>query len=120
MTVHKSKGLEFPVVVLADLFWKEKGSLRRILFDDRGFIIVKESPGGRNEEETVPGRLLSREEQKSFEEEKRTLYVALSRARDMLLMSANGRGNATRPWSRMLGGTLLDIESANCCQRWKI
>ncbi len=111
MTVHKSKGLEFPVVVLADLFWKEKGSLRRILFDDKGFIIVKEGSGRRSDEETVPGRLTHREEQKSFEEEKRTLYVALSRARDMLLMSANGRGNATRPWSRMLGGTLLDIES---------
>ena len=111
MTVHKSKGLEFPVVVLADLFWKEKGSLRRILFDDKGFIIVKEGSGRKNDEETVPGRLTHREEQKSFEEEKRTLYVALSRARDMLLMSANGRGNATRPWSRMLGGTLLDIES---------
>jgi len=109
MTVHKSKGLEFPIVILADTFWKEKTSSKKLLFDDEGFVIFKDRP--ESDDGTVIYRLLQQEKEKEFEEEKRTLYVALSRARELMVVSANGRADATRPWSRMLSGTLFDIES---------
>lgn len=109
ITVHKSKGLEFPIVVLGDTYWKEKTSIKKLLFDERGFVIVKERPP--RKDDTVVSELFAREDAKRYEEEKRTLYVALSRAREMLLISANGKLAANRPWSKMLTGTLVDLET---------
>ncbi|CCU83939.1 UvrD/REP helicase [Mesotoga infera] len=108
LTVHKSKGLEFPIVIVGDTFWKKKNSDRRLFFHDGGFLISKSKP---DREEGLIGSLASLEEEKEFEEEKRTLYVALSRAREMIIISLNGRSDSSRPWSKMICSSLLQPES---------
>ncbi len=109
LTVHKSKGLEFPIVVIADMYWKKRNSSKRLFFDEKGFLITKSKPD--KDEEGRIGRLARQEEEKELEEEKRTLYVALSRAREMLILSLNGKGDSSRPWSILLSGSLLEPES---------
>lgn len=88
MTVHQSKGLEFPLVVLADC---ESGGQRfegDVIFDgDLGLCI---SPKGRPIKAVVPSndriktrfqRLQEKKRQEKTEEEARLLYVAFTRAK---------------------------------------
>lgn len=88
MTVHKSKGLEFPVVVLPDLARSLTASSSELRFDrDLGFgIEVADSKG--NLHGTILGERIGqlarlREEFESM----RLFYVAATRAKDYLLFS---------------------------------
>ena len=92
MTVHKSKGLEKPVVILVDLSRKETGgsgvpSVQHIFswqYNMHGLRIGKICD---------VNLAFLEEEQKKHErcEEVRILYVALTRAREQLLLVADGR-----------------------------
>ena len=113
MTTHASKGLEFPVIVLADLgrgqprehsllFHRdsEKGPACRVLDDETGEEI--QSYAYRHL------RVLA--ERKSAAEDKRLLYVAATRARDRLLLSGivteRHEGSWRKPsanWDAILG-----------------
>lgn len=95
MTVHKSKGLERPVVILADLSKKEasspaKDSTQHIFswqYNMHGLCAGKISDANLT---------FLKEEQKKHErcEEVRILYVALTRAKEKLLLVADGRKGA--------------------------
>jgi ATP-dependent exoDNAse (exonuclease V) beta subunit len=87
MTVHQSKGLEFPVVIVAEMTEYTKKDRPGLLFDSqsRKFAVYCEKVGDARLEEW---RKL--EERKQAEEEKRTLYVALTRAREVLVMNVDG------------------------------
>ncbi len=102
MTIHASKGREFPVVILADLgramprirnplFLQESelGAGCRVLNEDTGEI-----------EDTHHHRKIRQaEKKKALAEEKRLLYVAMTRARDHLLLSGmvqEKKGNGWR------------------------
>lgn len=114
LTVHKSKGLEFPVVIVADTFWKGKSDgSPYILTGEDGYIVSREQP--KKESDTIESQLHLEEKEKNLEEEKRTLYVAFSRAREMLVVSLNGKkATSDRPWSQMLQGTLITGENQLC------
>ena len=94
MTIHKSKGLEFPVVVLAnihgkfnerhlggDIFWSEAlGLAPRIVL-----------PESEERYPSIAHWVVKRQEQReSVGEELRLLYVALTRARDTLILTGKG------------------------------
>ena len=96
MSVHKSKGLEFPVVFLIN----SASSLSRrdspppILFtsdDDIGVAAKLGDPTGFGTFDT-PTRLAAAEkiDSRGIDEAIRILYVALTRARDMLYITASG------------------------------
>ena len=111
MTVHQSKGLEFPIVIVGDCFWQSK-SLQTpfVTFDNNSFAIVPRE----REEEPLPQEIENMkllESEKQYEEEKRTLYVALTRARDLLAISLNGSPTDGKPWSKMLKNTLYDPDN---------
>src|SRR5439155_869015 len=89
MTVHGAKGLEFPVVILADLTCNETPREPRRWADaDRG-LCVQQLAG------CTPPELhehAAEEMAREGEEATRVLYVAATRARDLLVVPALGDG----------------------------
>lgn len=93
MTVHRAKGLEWPLVVLADLDYKGRSQDAAVLIDrHRGVALCPESVGPENSDGSVEPALYTLLKAKvradEDEEARRTLYVALTRARDRLILSA--------------------------------
>jgi len=91
MTIHRSKGLEFPVVCVADLGRKQSnagGGLIRVGRDDHRLGIQIKRPGSGGRINALDYDEL-RAEQRELEaaEERRLFYVAMTRAKERLLMS---------------------------------
>ncbi len=90
MTVHKAKGLEFPVVVIADAAHAGYRGTERVLLDETLGVTIDL----RSEESRHPAaHLLAalRDSERSEAEDRRLLYVAATRAREKLLVSAHTR-----------------------------
>ena len=86
MTVHKAKGLEFPVVVLADMTAKEAREPSRWTDTEAGLCVMRLAG-------CLPPELQEHAEdelQLEREEAARVLYVAATRARDLLVVTAVG------------------------------
>ncbi len=90
MTVHASKGLEFPMVILADASWTRGGGAAPSLLNDADFGLscqvfdVEQNKTAASFAHRRNARLLA---QKEAAERKRLLYVAATRAQDYLLVS---------------------------------
>jgi ATP-dependent helicase/nuclease subunit A len=92
MSIHQSKGLEFPVVALPDLAktFNEQDLRGEIIFDEEFGLCPKVKPptSGRRYP-SLPHWLAQRRQKRELRgEELRLLYVALTRARDTLILSA--------------------------------
>ncbi|MBM3498552.1 MAG: hypothetical protein FJX74_07750, partial [Armatimonadetes bacterium] len=89
MTVHASKGLERPVVVAADLARASRPRARTavVLHDALGPIVMGEQEDGSLA--FPPPAVAARDAavEREIAEERRLLYVALTRARDRLVIS---------------------------------
>jgi ATP-dependent exoDNAse (exonuclease V) beta subunit len=89
MSIHSAKGLEFPVVCVADLGRAPKLSVGDLLVERDGRIGLRLARLG--EPELAPAlhfeELRAQSQQAQQEEEDRILYVAMTRARDRLLLS---------------------------------
>ena len=93
MSIHKSKGLEFPVVFLGNLHGEVRNSAETIdsaVFDwstaTTGVVIGSGSRQARNLQSIIIEEKLN---ERSWEEEKRVLYVAMTRAKERLILTGS-------------------------------
>lgn len=130
MTIHKSKGLEFPICILAD---GEKQFNR----SDTKEAVLLHSRYGAAAEEMDPqvfykGRSISQRVladqiiTDSISEEERVLYVALTRPESKVIILANTEREKLQQWATegaLLGRPLprwLLTDSSSCYVRWLI
>ena len=90
MSVHKSKGLEFPVVIVAGLSKPFNRMAARAPLAADGVLGVgaKLEEGGFRKETIYKRAIAARAAAKDLAEEMRVLYVAMTRARDRLILLA--------------------------------
>jgi ATP-dependent exoDNAse (exonuclease V) beta subunit len=100
MTMHASKGLEFPIVFLVNLH--APGRAR-----PTGFSIIERGPHGTPEVAFGSNEATRLEEAREHEELRRLLYVAATRARDRLYLAAQtDEDGRMRRGARSLGSLL--------------
>ncbi len=103
MTVHKAKGLEFPVVILADMTCGlSRDEAQRYLDSSRGLCALKLSGW-------TPLDLLDHNDLEARRDEAegvRLAYVAATRARDLLVVPAIGDAPFEDGWLRPLNPAL--------------
>ena len=89
MTIHRAKGLEFPVVCVADLGRAAGGGRERLLLGRDGSVGLKLAPIGGGESVSALDweRLADAEQAAEAEEERRLFYVAMTRACERLILS---------------------------------
>ena len=111
MTIHKSKGLEFPVVFVSDLGkqFNDMDTRSPVIFHQKwGIGMDFTDPEKRTVSYTLSRRALAEAiRQENREEEIRVLYVALTRAKEKLILT----GAVKNLWS---GGLAKWTDRANC------
>lgn len=122
MSIHKSKGLEFPVVILAGMGRKFN------LMDTYGDLILHKEIGIgmtyvdldlRTKSKTLPQFVLKEKmKHETLSEEMRVLYVALTRPVDRLIVygTVNDGLKKRRQWSRPLNP--FAMVNATCFMDW--
>jgi ATP-dependent exoDNAse (exonuclease V) beta subunit len=92
LTIHKAKGLEFPLVIVPDICpktEKKPGRGNIGLSGDLGLVVKLRQHPGKDEPPNGIFELFEHEEDsKELAESKRLLYVAATRAKDALIFSA--------------------------------
>lgn len=99
MTVHRSKGLEFPVVVLPDTARRSPPN-NAVLLARRDYGLALKLRGDQ-QEYTTPFNFQwahTLEQRMDIAERERLLYVALTRARDYLIISGCLAGASSASW----------------------
>ncbi len=90
MSIHAAKGLEFPVVCVADLGRMPNTQTPDLLIDTEriGLRLVR-LDGGRSQATLDYEELCEERRRREAQEEERVLYVAMTRARERLLLSGS-------------------------------
>lgn len=103
MSIHKSKGLEFPVVFVADMgkAFNRRDTQDQILFHNRLGIGLKQyDPEWRISYPTlIWSGIAAQLRWEGTAEEERILYVAMTRARDQLILAGHS-SHIDRDWQR--------------------
>ena len=124
MSIHQSKGLEFPVVAVAGLgtLFNERDLRGDILLDEAFGLCPMVSPPGRERRyASLPHWLARRRGRRELlGEELRLLYVALTRARDTLLLVGTDTGKDVAAKWRVPAEPLADaaLLKARCPLNW--
>jgi len=103
MTVHKAKGLEFPVVILADMTAKLRSDRADRLIDrERNVCYLRLGRWTPIELATHEEREIARDEAEGI----RVAYVAATRARDLLVVPVVGDAMWDGGWTSPLNGAV--------------
>jgi ATP-dependent exoDNAse (exonuclease V) beta subunit len=112
ITVHSSKGLQFPLVVLADMGTStpSRGDVA-VLDRDVGFgLRLRPHRDGPLDHTIWSERALDALRARELEESRRLFYVAMTRAEDQLLLLGQGRGR--EHWRAWIDPLVADLEAA--------
>jgi ATP-dependent helicase/nuclease subunit A len=109
MTAHGAKGLEAPIVFLPEttLSQTQRGS-PLMETDDGGFLWCASAKGDCEPSAAARARRARREAEEAY----RLLYVALTRARDRLVLCGRKAARGTPPWWTALSEALADPQIA--------
>ena len=120
MSVHGSKGLEFPVVILADTARRFNQSDQRsntLLHSRLGFGCMRRDREKGVQYTTLPMEAIKvAENQGSLSEEMRILYVALTRAREQLILV----GRVKEGWEKSLAGRACPLDGEGRLSPWAV
>ncbi|MEW5868855.1 MAG: UvrD-helicase domain-containing protein [Chloroflexota bacterium] len=111
MSVHKAKGLEFPLVVIADAAYEHRGGLGKTLLDGNGNLLIDVRDAA-SEQHAVVWQLASLEDaDKEDAEDRRLLYVACTRAKEKLLINGHAKllkssAPGLKGWLKRLGDVI--------------
>ena len=119
MTVHKAKGLEFPIVVIADAAHAGHGRSADILLDEQLGVTVNlrdRSLQGKDRHPAAFRLATLRNAERDEAENRRLLYVAATRAQEKLLVSGHtkvlkGGRLSLAGWLKLLG-QVVGLDSA--------
>ena len=99
LTVHKSKGLEFEHIIIADRFKKKSADRSTLIFsyDDIALTDIYIRTSKRDCVDQSYHNALEKEKQLSFEDELNVLYVAFTRAKESLIICQKEKDSAFAP-----------------------
>lgn len=111
MTVHGSKGLQAPIVILADTTKiKNKSRKSEFLWSDDGLVYF---PTSADAYDTNCTKIKAANLEADFDEYRRLLYVALTRAEDRLYIAGftKTKDASEDSWYKLLAKTLNQIQN---------
>ena len=106
MTVHKAKGLEFDTVFLCHTNYQRVVTSERVMADVEGGGFIVRYPAFSSDSWQ---HLKSRVEAKEAEEEKRALYVAMTRTKKGLFICLSGSSRAGKKQIRVQRGSFAEL-----------
>lgn len=130
MTIHKSKGLEFPVVFVSGLgkgFNTQDTKSDLVIHEKLGLGLVEKTKSQRTKRPSlIRNEIESRIKRENLGEELRVLYVALTRAKEKIILTG-GLSNAQKSFEKYRGNVNANQpisfgqrEGAGCYLDWVI
>ena len=130
MTIHKSKGLEFPVVFVSGLgkgFNTQDTKSDLVIHEKLGLGLVEKTKSPRTKQPSlIRNEIVSRIKRENLGEELRVLYVALTRAKEKIILTG-GLSNAQKSFEKYRGNVNANQpisfgqrEGAGCYLDWII
>ncbi|MHB8873458.1 MAG: UvrD-helicase domain-containing protein [Myxococcaceae bacterium] len=104
LTIHQAKGLEWPIVFVPDLGAQKKSFSGQLALERRQGLAIKPwfSHGGARARSPRFDRIAGELKRREDAEFRRTLYVALTRARDLLVLSGVDAKQKPGTWWALL------------------
>ncbi len=108
MTIHASKGLEFPVVFLMNAGAEFRAPFGKLIHDERLGLAIQfnDYPAMKTLQSPLFGVLRGGQKQRNSEEELRLLYVALTRARERVFVIGVAEQKQQEKWRAQPGGEI--------------